>query len=401
MKKFFVLSFILIVLLIYGLFLSQYNFLAIETSLAPQNPDGYYDYRGVTHSHSDLTTGSSSQEEINQAAQRAGLDFLIHTELNYFNAGARPEGFFNKLLVLQGNEYSYLDTHLLVYNGGARHAFSGLGEVQVYLADLLSKRKTDSRSEMVVLAHPYKDGSSWAGEYPEGLNGIEVLNLKSIWQNAWSESKLSFIWSLFVYPFNSRLALLRIYSPPARELQLWDKLNSKSQLVGLLGNDATARLSSVGKGFFRFPSYQESFSIASNHVLLSSELTGDFESDRNKIIRALASGNFYFCMDLLGDPKGFLAEVKAGNKTYLPGAKIKLSEHPKLQVRLSKSPRFPYEIRILHNGNLMKTFNEPSVTAELMATGSYRVVVRVIPTLPLPDGKRWFSWIFTNSFDIE
>lgn len=400
MKPFFILSFALIVFLMYGLFLSQYNFLAIETSLTSQNPDGYYDYRGVTHSHSYLSTGSSTQEEINQAAQRAGLDFLIHTELNYYGVEPRAEGYFNKLLVMQGDEYSYLDSHILVYSAEPRH-LSGLGETQVFLADVLSKKASEKSSDLIVLAHPFKDGSNWPGEYPEGIRGLEVLNLKSVWQNGWNESKLSFIWSLFVYPFNSRLALLRIYFPPSREIQLWDKLGAKNNFIGLLGNDATARLSSLGRGFFRFPSYQESFSIASNHVLLTSELTGDFESDRAKIFRALSNGNSYQCMDLLGDPKGFIAEVKTEKKSFLPGSRVRLSEHPRLRVHLPKVPRFPYEIRVLHNGTLMKTFNEPEVSVELLAKGTYRIVVRVIPTLPLPDGKRWFSWIFTNPFMVE
>lgn len=401
MKIFFFFSSLLIGFLIYGLFLSQYDFLAVETSLTPQNPEGYYDYRGITHSHSDLSTGSRSQEEINLEAQKANLDFIIHTELNYFGQEGRTESYLNKLLVLQADEFSYLDSHILVYPGDAKHRFSGLGETQVFLADVLSKKSSEKNSDLIALAHPFKDGSAWSGEYPEGLNGMEVLNLKSIWQSGWNESKLSFLWSVLIYPFNSRLALLRIYEAPARELQLWDKLSAYNRFVGLLGNDANARLSSVGKNFFRFPSYQESFSIASNHVLLSSELTGDFESDRAKILRALNNGNFYLCMDLLGDPKGFLAEVKTNTNSYLPGSRIRLKEHPWLNVKLPKAPRFPFEIRVVHDGNLMKTFNEPSISTQLTEKGTYRIAVRVIPTLPLPDGKRWFSWIFTNPFTVD
>ncbi|OQW50574.1 MAG: hypothetical protein A4S09_01925 [Proteobacteria bacterium SG_bin7] len=401
MKKFFIFSAFLISFLIYGLFVSQYNFLAVDTSLSSQNPEGYYDYRGVTHSHSDLSTGSRNQDEINHEAQKANLDFLIHTELNYFSQRTRTEGYFNKLLVLQADEFSYLDSHIIVYPADSKHHFSGLGETQVFLADVLSKKSSEKNSDLIALAHPFKDGSTWSGEYPEGLNGVEVLNLKSIWQNAWRESKLSFLWSILIYPFNSRLALLRIYDAPERELQLWDKINSRFQSVGLLGNDATARLSSIGKNFFRFPSYQESFSIASNHVLLGSELTGDFESDRNKILHALNNGNFYLCMDLLGDPKGFIAEIKANANSYLPGSTIRLKEQPWLYVKLPKTPRFPFEVQVFQNGKLMKTFNEPSITMELTEKGSYRIAVRVIPTLPLPDGKRWFSWIFTNPFTVE
>lgn len=401
MKKLFFLGIVLVLFLVYGLYLTQYDFLAIEEHIQIKNPEGYYDYKGVTHSHSKLSTGSSSQEQINRAAKKSGLDFIIHTELNYFGDELRKEGYYERLLVLQGNEYSYLDSHMLVYKQKFVNSLSGLGETQVYFADQLSRGLNMAPADMIVLAHPYKDANGLSLAQLSGVHGIETLNLKSIWQNYWTHSKLSFLWSGLIYPFNSRLALLRLYLDPEKEVDLWDKLNESQITFGFVGNDSTAHLSSIGEGFFRFPSYEESFSIASNHVLLTSELTGDFDSDKEKILRALTTGQFYQCMDFLGNPKGFIAEVRTSTTTYLSGSKIPVKEHPLLYIKLPRTPKIPYEIRLIRNGQLIEAFNEPEIQFKLSKPGIYRIVVRVIPTLPLPDGRRWFSWIFSNPFFIE
>ncbi len=33
--------------------------------------------------------------------------------------------------------------------------------------------------------------------------------------------------------------------------------------------------------------------------------------------------------------------------------------------------------------------------------GVYRVIARVFPTLTLPDGQRWITWIYSNPFYVE
>ncbi len=401
MKRLVFCSSIILAAMAYGLFISQYNIGIIDNDLNLKNPEGYYDYRGVTHSHSNLSTGSAPQNEVIESAQKAGLDFLFLTELNYLGEETRLEGYFEKLLVLQSNEYSYLDSHVLYYDHHSTSPYKGLGEVQVFLADLLSKKQSESAPGFSVLAHPFKEGYSWTREMPEGLEGVEIINLKSIWQNSWNESKISFLWSVFVYPFNPQLALIRLYLEPAREIALWDKLNEKKKVHAFLGNDSTARLASIGETYFKFPSYEDSFAIASNHVLLTSELTGDFNSDRDKIMRALRNGNFYLCLDLLGNPKGFFAEINSASRNYLPGSSITLAEARTLTIKLPKAPSVPYEIRIIKDGQLLQTYNVPEVSYAITTKGVYRVVVRVIPTFPLPDGKKWIPWIHTNAFYVN
>jgi hypothetical protein len=49
----------------------------------------------------------------------------------------------------------------------------------------------------------------------------------------------------------------------------------------------------------------------------------------------------------------------------------------------------------------MMTSNSQVTQYYLNSPGVYRVLVRVIPTLPLPDGKKWIPWIYTNMFYVE
>jgi hypothetical protein len=331
----------------------------------------------------------------------ARLDFLIFTDVNVFNPSQDIEGYHRKLLVMMGGSYSYLDSRILTYDLHSRHQLESLGQTQVLLADLLSQTGPDAAEDLLVLAHPFKSGFSWTGPYPTGLDGLEVINLKSVWQKAWAGSKPSFFWSLLVYPFNAQLALLRLYAEPKDELRLWDQLNTRQKTIGFVGNDASAKTGSIGNFYFRFPAYSVSFGLVSNHVLLRSELTGEPDSDRRKLFDALNTGQFYMSLDLLGNPKGFSAYIEEGEKIYPMGSRVKFKNGMRLKVRLPQKPRAPFETAFLKDGEHVMSSSSRETTYVIQSPGVYRAVVRVIPTFPLPDGKRWVSWIYTNPFFIE
>src|SRR5690606_30816665 len=110
MKRPFLLGSIVIVLLIYGLYISQYQITVVRPQIGIQNPEGLYDYKGLTHVHSKSSTGSGTHEEIIQAARQLGFDFLFFTEVNPVSQISGVEGYHQNLLVLSGGEYSYLDS---------------------------------------------------------------------------------------------------------------------------------------------------------------------------------------------------------------------------------------------------------------------------------------------------
>ncbi len=401
MRKVVIGSGIFFALFSYGLFLAHYDVRVVAEDFKSNNPSEFYDYRGFTNVHSSVNLGTGSYQDVIQAAQEKGADFLFFTDLNVFGEEPTIEGYHGKLLVLKGASYSYLDSRLITYDLLGSHRIETLGQAQILFADLLSRDGSDAADDLLVLAHPFKPGFEWNGPYPAGLDGIEVINLKSIWQMAWAKEKLSFFWSVLVYPFNADLAWLRLYQEPRREMGLWDQLNGKQKTIGFAGTDATARTGGIGNFHLRFPSYHVLFSLLSNHVLLKSELTGDPDGDRRKIMDAFNEGQFYMSIDLLGDPKGFAAYIVEGEKVYQMGSQLKFREGLQLRVRLGQKPKVDFETVIYKDGERVASSNSVETEYIIHEPGVYRATVRVIPLLPLPDGKRWITWLYTNSFYVQ
>lgn len=387
--------------LIYGIFLGLFQFKIILPEIDSQNPAGYYDYRGVTNVHSNASTGSGSYSEVLQYAKNSKLDWIVITEVNL---PARPdfiEGYFQDMLVLTGGEYSYFDSRLLYYGSkSVDEPPAGQSQTQVYFADLLSQSKR-TQNDFVVLAHPYYPRYAWKSDYPIGLNGIEVINLKSVLDKTWRESKGRTIWSLFLYSFNPSMAFLNIYSNPDDELNLWDQLNKKQRVVGFAGNDTTAKVPLSDEKYLKFPSYETSFGLVSNHVLLQTELTGDYKKDKQKIFNALREGQFYMSLDFLGNPRGFYAEVQDGDKIYYMGSEIPMKKDLKLVIELPKGMKAPFQVNVKKDGESYSTSTSNKTILNLSAPGIYRIEVRVNPKLPIPRGDRWVPWIYTNNFIIK
>ncbi|WP_413576331.1 hypothetical protein ACLVWU_18280 [Bdellovibrio sp. HCB290] len=400
MKTLVALSFLLVTYFLYGFYLNQFDTSIVPHQISKAHASNYYDYKGVLNVHTDLSSGSATPNFVITSAKLAGLDFLVFTDLNLFNMPTSFESYHGNLLVLSAGKYSYLDSRLLYYSLTQESIGDTLGEAQVKLADLLSQKTGANKDSLTILAHPYKAGYSWSGEIPTGLDGFELWNLKSLSNRAWDYSKASTIWSLLIYPFNPRLSFLRLYTEPTDEIALLDKLSQQRKVVAYAGAEASARAIPLANYFIKFPSYKRSFEIMSNHVLLKSELTGSFNGDRAKIFNALKQGNFYMAMDILGDPKGFVATVEDDRQTHLMGSEIKLKKGMVLKVKLPSVPKEFFEVVIFKDGVDIARVNDPEMEYQITSPGVYRVQVRVTVMLPIPDAKKWFTWIYTNPFYI-
>lgn len=401
MKLFVTLAAFCFVFIIYGIFLSQIDLEIIPKELVRSHPEGFHDYKGILNVHSNFSTGSGSILDIITAAQEDGLDFISITDLNVFEKPKEFQGYHNDLLVFIDGEYSYLNSRLLNYDAATDEHLKGVGQSQALFADLLSQKKRPEEYGLFVLAHPFKPRYQWTGEFPVGLDGIEVINLKTMWQQTWLKSKASFLWTVLLYPFNSRLALLRIFEEPEAELNLWDQLSQKRPTVGMAGADAESKIYLFGRAF-SYPSYETLFNIVRNHVLLKSELTGNPASDMKKIGQALRLGNFYMSLDSLADPKGFNAVMTGTqNQMWTMGSEVPLSAKPELTIQLPYKPNVPFDVIVYRNGESIHTSNDILTKFKVDKSGVYRVKVRVIPTFPLPDGKKWVPWIYTNPFYVR
>ncbi len=399
--SFFVLS------LFYGIYISQHDLdvtvktLPSEKILNTTNSFLFYDYKGVINVRSDMSNGSSSHFEIINDAKQANLDFLIFTELNKSNSYEYLNSYFGDLLVVDAAEYNFLDARLLVLNDRSQLESLPEGERQLKLTDMLSQNYDKSKQSLTILSHPYTPEPSWTGPYPTGLDGIEILNPKSISNKSWLKSKLNVVFSLLIYPFNVKYAFLRLFNEPTQETVLWDQLNEQRPTWGFSGSDASARAVPLPGALIKFPSYQKNFEITTNHVLLSSELTGQYQKDRDKIFQAMRNGQFYTSLDLLADPKGFSAYVVDKDDIKPMGSLLKLKKNLILHVNLGKQPKYFFEIIIIKDGERVFTSNSIELNYEIKTKGNYRIQVRVSPTFPFPEGKRWITWIYSNPFFIK
>lgn len=401
MKFLNLMTFLVLSYFMVGFYISQNDLVVIPTSIESENYPGYYDYRGVMNVRSSLSSGSSPVSEIINDAKAAGIDFLVVTDTNQFKTPESSSSYHGSLLVLQEGEYSFLDSRLLFLSNEKHPSFHDISEAQVFLADQISRGPREKKDGLVVLASPFSPREKWIGNYPSGLDGIEILNPKAISDSAWIRSKATVLWSLLMYPFNPRYSFLRLFREPSEELALWDQLTQGRKISGFAGADASAKAFPFSDYLIKFPSYQMSMEIASNHVLLNSELTGSFLKDKQKIYTAMRSGNFYTSIDLLGDPKGFISLLKHKGSEHLIGSQVKFGDDMKIWAKLPHRPRAFFEMILFRNGERVLTSNDTEFTYDVTEPGVYRVVVRVAAAFPIPDGNKWIGWIYTNPFYVN
>lgn len=380
----------------FGIRLIFFDYKVFDEELLSSHPSSFYDYRGATHVHTNKGFGTGSLNKVIKNAQLSKQNFIVVTDNNNFTPDRSREGYYENLLVLIDGYYSYLDTNFLNYARNDFSEFKSIGSAQRIISDEIF---SDDRvgSGFYILAHPNKRNRFKKAPFPVGIHGIEVINLKSIWEKAWEDSKVNFLTTLLIYPFNQKLALIRIFKPFRSNFELWDKLNKKRPVVGLFGAHAEAKMFIGQQKVVSFPSYETILSFASNHLLLKSELTGDYMTDKQKIVSAIKSGNSYIALDILQDPMGFESFVtQADNKKIPLGTEVKFKEGMTLNVSLPKTPIVPFDIIVYKDGRKFFSSNSKSTQLVLHEPGTYRSVVRVKYFAPFPFKSKWINWIYTN-----
>jgi hypothetical protein len=400
-RKFFLgLSFIALLYFAYGFYFATFDNSIFKKGTTSAAHSLFHDYTGVSHVVTTHSKGSMDPTQVLIEAAQAQLNFLIFTDLNVTDRPYSISGYHGDVFAFSNQKISYLDSHVLVYSDNPDFHFDSLASAHAQLHHHFSEQKQGPRSYLAVLAHPHKKHHRWSGPYPSGLDGIEVINLRQLWQEGWIKDKPSFLWSLITFPFNPQVALLRLIREPRKELELWDQLNKESKTIGFLGNETTARIFRFLGINFTFLSYEKSFKFASNHLLLASELTGHGDTDRKKIFQALEKGQFYLAFDSLGSPLGFASYFKCNDNNYLLGSEVQ-DTNCRLMIDLPPNLDVPRRVDVIHNGQLIFSSNSLKSELEVSKPGAYRVEVKIQPRLPVPDAKKWYGWIYTNPIFLK
>lgn len=350
--------------------------------------NGYYDYQGVIHFHTNYSGDATGTfEEIAAAANRQNVDFMISTDHNTLKPfDDRKEGWYQKTLILVGEEISLDEGYLLAFN------------IQ-YL-----KRLPDEKTEEIVddilnqggilfIAHPNHPKWKWRSENEKGFTGEEVLDFADQWYTA---SPFSLIKGLSYYPFNPSAAFFQLYQRPEETLKGWDIRIANRKMVGIFAPDfhQAVRISREIK--IPFPPADRVLPIAHDHILLKTPFSGNLIDDRKKIYDAIRMGHLYFAMDMIGDATGFFFSARQENQQAWMGDQLPSGILTYFSVKLPPAADGKETlIRVIKNGETFLTSREKNFQFEAQGDGAYRVEVeRPIPTFF--GFNKNVVWIYSN-----
>jgi hypothetical protein len=345
------------------------------------------------HMHTRHSDGTGSHQDIAEAALDSGLDAVIVTDHNILVQS--QEGYHargkERVLVLIGEEIHDDTTparnnHLLVI--GAGQELAGMAGDTQNLVD-----QVNELGGLSFIAHPidpaapkFNQGDfSWDKWDVTGFTGIELWNGFSEFK-----TRLKNIPAALWYAYLPK----RIARGPIPEtLAIWDQLISTGKrVVAVGGSDAHAMHANLGP-FKRtvFP-YRYHFKSVNTHLLLPTELTGDFELDQGLIVQALRAGHAFVGYDLPFPTTGFNFSATSGEHRAIMGDEISLQESTTLKINIP----LPGECTLIKDGNPIKKWrNRTQCIFEVASEGVYRVEVY------LPYRGRRRGWIYSNPIYIR
>ncbi len=366
----------------------------------------HYDYAGAIHIHSTHSDGIGTVAEVAEAANRAGLDFIVLCDHSNLDALAEG-GWRGRTLVMVGTEVTTDTGHLLALNVPRAYlpAPSNAVKAQQSILDT-------GGIGFVALPCDLKDHwRNFDRRLPQ--TGLEVFNLSSIARAKINLPAAALVWQRYRSRRPQR-AFHYVAARPSRELRLWDNLMTATgpsgalqPVVGIASLDAHGVMKVAGRSY-QIPTYEEVFRTLRTHVVMSSPLShGEAtRNDLNRVHQALASGQCYMSYDNYGDPTGFVFEALPRAESHqtetLPvsmGASLSLAEASwRLRVQ---TPRSRSLVRLFRNGKLVAAARGGRLEYAVTEPGAYRAEVflyrRRLGRLCL--GAK--PWIFSNPIYVQ
>jgi len=352
--------------------------------------ENYREYIGNLHMHTVYSDGTARHAQIAEAAEAAGLNFIITTDHNVWVEGV--ERYYDRVLLLVGEEIHNVRrqpqaNHLLVYGAERELASYAFGNPQTLIT------KVRECGGFCFIAHPVEKSSPirpdtaaipWSDWPVEGVTGLEIWNYMSEFKGL--------LWShlpALVYAF---LPAWGIQGPYKATLRLWDELLRKGvRLAALGGADAHATPYRMGPlQRVLFP-YEYLFRCVNTHVLTEGPLTGDVTRDRALLYAALKSGRTWVGYDLPHSTRGFSFVARSGAARVTVGEELKRLGAVTLAVTLPA----PGEIRLLRDGKLIQRVKGRELSYTSADAGIYRVEV-----YRRFHGRR-VGWIFSSPIYIH
>lgn len=355
--------------------------------VAPPPIGGYREFRGVIHSHTNLSHDSTGTiEEILAAARSAKLDFLVTTDHytpRIFTEGI--QGRRDSLLVLRGLETPLGCTR---DTGIARRCGSVLAiGLRAPLDPGTYERKEDlltairAQGALAIIAHPRGIPDP---RYFDLADGMEIYDIAdTIREHLVDVPRFLLSFALDQSDYQTELSLA-IVDRSNWHLTRWDRLTRARRFIGLPGNDAHQNLSIFGR---RADPYDLVFMALNTHVLAPS-LTPE------NLVETLRAGRCFAAFNVLADASGFqfvAREQDTGALVGLMGDEIVLQDGLNL---IAQSP-IPGVLELLRDGVPLRRQEGRNLKYEVDRPGVYRVEV----SLRVVD--RWRPWVFANPIYVR
>ena len=376
----------------------------------------FYDYAGALHIHSTYSDGAGTVAQIAEAANQAGLDFLVlcdHSSLQARVDG--QDGWHGRTLVLVGTEVTTDTGHLLALDVPDSFLPSSGDAVEAQKSILGS-----GGLGFVALPCDLKDHWRDFDRFQDGI-GLEVFNLSAIARTKINLPTLAEVWRRY----RSRRPLRAFHlvsARPGRELKLWDTLTTAPgpglparRVVGIASLDAHAVMK-FARRTFPFPTYEETFRTLRTHLVTVQPLShgevpeGDCaeagKQDAARVHAALAAGHCYMAYDNYADPTGFVFEAGPnsslmGDAVTLPPCAAETNNQPLGITLIAQSPRTRSLVRLYKDGHLIAAARGGRLDYAVAGPGVYRVEVFLYRTRlgSLCLGAK--PWIFSNPIYVQ
>jgi len=342
-----------------------------------------YERVGNIHIHTTYSDGTGTFEEIAQAANEVGLDYLIITDHNVY--AGQHAGWYRHTLVLVGEEVHPNNiNHYLVIN--AQDEMAPYAQNAQALINAVR-----ARGGLGFLAHPFEHSGAYARE-PEinwlawdvhGYTGLELWNYMSEFKSYISDPLHALLYALF--------PKLAIRGPYPETLAKWDELLGQRPTFAIGGTDAHAITYRMGPLKRQVFSYRHLFRTVNTHLLVSEPWNGNFDHDAQLIYEALAKGRAFIGYEALGETRGFSFTAEQGEELYTLGDTFLARGPFTLHVRLPKKGH----IRLILNGFCIAKAKSNELYYQAKAPGAYRVEVY------RPFAGKLRGWIFANPIFVH
>lgn len=376
----------------------------------------FYDYAGALHIHSTYSDGAGTVAQIAEAANQAGLDFLVLCDHSSLQARADgQDGWRGRTLVLIGTEVTTDTGHLLALDVPDSFLPASGDAVEAQKSILGS-----GGLGFVALPCDLKDHWRDFDRFQDGI-GLEVFNLSAIARTKINLPTLAEVWRR--YKSRSPLRAFHLVSArPDRELKLWDTLTMAPgpglparRVVGIASLDAHAVMKFAHRTY-PFPTYEETFRTLRTHLVTAQPLShGEVPShdlaeagkqDAARVHATLAAGHCYMAYDNYADPTGFVFE--ATPNASLMGDAVTLSDLDRDGdgrasgiTLIAQSPRTRSLVRLYKDGQLIAAARGGRLEYAVAVPGVYRVEVFLYRTRFGSFCLGAKPWIFSNPIYVQ